>query len=305
MTKNIALIGATGLIGTNLAKFFNQHGYRIGIFGGSVEKSQKIIPFADEYYKWDYKNLDELAEGLEGADIVIHLAGANVFGKRWTDEYKKEIYNSRIDSTRNVVATFNKLKKKPELFICSSGSGYYGNRGDKVLTEYSSNGNDFLARVCRDWEAEAAKAEELNIRRVSIRTAVVFSKDGGALEKLVMPFKFYAGGSLGSGTQYMPWIHIDDLVSINNFVIENENLKGPINAGAPDIVTMKELADKIGKVLHRPSFFKVPQFALNIVLGEYAEAITGSQRMVPQKLLNNNFVFKYPKLEEALKVLLK
>lgn len=303
--KTIALIGATGLIGSHLARNLKDKGYLLKIFGGSIEKSKRIIPFADEYYQWNYKNPDTLAINLDGADIVIHLSGANVFAKRWTEKFKKEIYDSRIDSTRNVVEAFKKLNKKPELFICSSGSNYYGSRGDEPLTESSSAGNDFMADVCKGWESEASKAEELGIRRASIRTSVVFSKKGSALDQMTLPYKLFVGGPLANGKQFMPWIHIEDFESIINFIIENKNITGAVNAGAPENITMNVMAIEFGKALHRPSFFRVPKFVLKIILGEYANVITGSQKIIPKKLLDNNFIFKYPILEKALNDLLK
>src|SRR5690606_22073383 len=205
----------------------------------------------------------------------------------------------------NIVDAISKAKKKPEVFICASGINYYDDYVDDVITEEDKPGNDFLAKVCIMWENEAAEVEKLGVRRVSIRTGVVLAKDEGALKEMIMPYKFFVGGPLSTGRQWFPWIHIDDLVGIYLHAIENKNLTGPVNAAAPDTVTMNKFAHTLGDVLHRPSFFHVPKLGLKIAVGEFGETILKSHKVIPKKVLEEGFKFEYEDLEEALKSLIK
>jgi len=263
------------------------------------------LPQVNNFVEWDYKNPDKWNNEIKGKDAVIHLAGANLFGKRWNDDYKSKILESRQISTRNIVNAIINAKTKPSTLICSSAVGIYGERGDELLTEDSSTGNDFLAQVCKTWEDEAAKVESAGVRRVSIRTGIVLSKNDGALKQMLLPFKFFVGGPLGNGKQWFPWIHIDDLIDSCIFSLDNPNVNGAVNGVSPNPVTMNEFAKVLGKALHRPSFFKVPVFALKIAVGEFAESILASIRAVPEKLIRNNFKFKFEGLNVALKDLLK
>ena len=296
----IAVTGATGLIGTKLCRELIKNGNSLVIFSGNADRAKKIIYGATEYIPWNYRNPDEWGYAMEGVDAVIHLAGANISEKRWSKKYKKEIFDSRKISTQNIVNVLRELKKKPGCFICSSGVNYYGDSGDKILDENSGGGNDFLAGVCAAWEEEAGKAAEFGVRTVSIRTGVVLSSEGGALPELMLPFKLFAGGPIGSGKQWFPWIHIDDLVNIYLYVLKEGTIKHAVNAAAPNPVRMKEFAATLGGKLKRPSFFKVPVFALRIVIGESAEAVTASIRALPAKLTENGFKFKFEYLDRAL-----
>lgn len=254
---------------------------------------------------WDYNNLNQWIKELENADTIIHLAGANLGAKRWTAEYKRQIYDSRIISTRNLIEAIKSLEQKPKVFICASAVGYYGDRTDEILKEDSTKGNDFLAKLCCDWEIEAKQAEQLGVRRVSVRTGLVLMKDEGVIKQLLFPFKFFLGGSLGNGKQWFPWIHIDDIVGIYLQSIENINLNGVVNAASPGIVRMKEFAKTFGSILKRPSFFPIPKFAIKIVAGEFGEYAVMSQRVSVEKILNNSYKFKFEKLEDALRDILK
>lgn len=298
--KKIVLTGATGLIGRCLVREFFKLKYPVVAIVRNTPSAKLILPRQVEFVEWDFQSTDIELSLLENAYSVIHLAGAGVFAKRWSKSYKNEIYKSRVDSTKFLFDIFSKLENKPESFICSSAVGYYGNRGDEILTEESIPGSDFLAKVCIDWEKEASKVTDLGIRWASIRTGIVLSKQGGALKKMLLPYKLFIGGPLGSGEQWFPWIHFKDIVGIYLFAVENKNCTGPINAAAPENVTMKEFAKQLGKVLRRPSIFSVPEFMLKIVVGEAASDIVSSQRIKSDKIIKLGYKFKFPTLREAL-----
>ena len=304
MSKKIIITGATGFIGKKLSRALIERGEQLTIFTQSIRKGKIETPNAYEYVKWDYRSPREWEKHLEGKDAVIHLAGANLFGRRWNKEYKKRIMESREISTRNLVKAISKAEKKPSVFISSSAVGYYGDSGDSILTEGSPYGADFLASVCRRWESASADVEKLGVRRVSIRTGLILSTKEGALKKMLVPFKLFVGGSLGDGKQWFPWVHIDDIIGIYLYALDNDNLKGPINAAAPNPVRMKEFTRTLGKILRRPSIFSVPEFVLRVVLGEFAYAVTSSLNVIPQKLKDINYKFKYERLEDALRDLL-
>ena len=299
--NQIIITGATGSIGQRLVKELNAKGKKVIIFTRNTENAQKKLPNTVKYVKWDYKNPEEWKDQLNGVDTVIHLAGANLSSKRWNEEFKKLAYDSRVLSTRNLVEAISSIKQKPKAFICASAVGYYGNRYDEILSEESLPGDDYMANLCKDWEAEAAKVEQYGVRRVSVRTGLVLSKDEGVLKQLLLPFKLFVGGPLGNGRQWFPWIHIDDIVGIYLQAIDNESLNGEVNASSPGIVGMTEFAKTFGKVLHRPSLFKIPKFAMKIVAGEVADYAVMSQRISVDKMLNAGYKFKFTDLENSLK----
>lgn len=292
------------MIGRELCKELSVRGDELTIFSTNVEKAKAILPFAKEVVKWNKFDKD-YSSFLEGKDAVIHLAGASVAGKRWTPSYKKEIYDSRINTTRNLVASIDKCKRKPEVFISASAIGFYGEREDNILTETSSVGKDFLSNVCADWEKTSEQVEKLDVRRIIIRTGIVLSTDDGALKKMLLPFKLFIGGSLGNGKQWFSWIHLADIISLYLFLLDNKTQKGIFNAVSPQPVQMKTFAKILGKVLHKPSLFSVPKFILKLVMGESASAILTSQKVKPEALLQAGFKFKFEDLELALKDLLK
>ncbi len=305
MSKRIIITGATGLIGKKLSKSLIDRGDNVVIFSRNKDKAKSIIPGAKDHIEWDYSKPEVWNINLENSDAVIHLAGINLFSKRWNENFKKEIIASREVSTRNIANAINSCINKPKVLISASGIGYYGDCGDKILDEDSSAGNDFLADVCKVWEGEARKVEQSGVRSVQIRTGLVLSKEDGALKQMLPPFKFFIGGPLGNGKQWASWLHIDDIVRIYLHAVDNDNLHGPVNAASPNPVTMKEFAKTLGKVLHRPSLFSVPKFALKIVVGEAAEVVIASQRVDVKKLLSSGFKFKFNFVEEALINLLK
>ncbi|NWF89385.1 MAG: TIGR01777 family protein [Ignavibacteriaceae bacterium] len=305
MNKKIAITGATGLIGIQLCNALKTQGNEITILSRNVESAKKIFGDKFSYIKWDYKNPIEWQESLCNKDAVIHLAGANLFAKRWTKNYKKEILESRHISTKNLVTALINSKCKNKILLSSSAVGYYGSRSDDVLYENSGRGADFLANVCEVWEKEAENANKFGIRTVTLRQGIVLSSKGGALTKFLPAFNFFVGGPLGNGKQWFPWIHIEDLTRIYLFILNNLSISGPVNAVSPKSIRMNEFAKTLGKILKRPSVLKVPEFALKMLVGEAATSILSSQRVVPQKLLDHNFKFKFDNLEEALKDLLK
>jgi uncharacterized protein (TIGR01777 family) len=304
MRRKIIITGATGLIGRELCKKLYEEGDEVTVFTREIKKGREILPYLHKFVEWDYNKPDYWKNEIDGKDVIIHLAGANVFGKRWTNSYKRTIMESRVSATKNLVDSIGKIKNKPKVFISSSAVGYYGDRGDEIITEESPSGTDFLSSVCRSWEHEAMQVEKFGVRRVSIRTGIVLSPKEGALKKMLLPFKLFAGGSIGKGNQWFPWIHIEDIIGVYLFVLNNE-ISGALNGTSPNPVTMKEFARILGKALHRPSFFTVPEFVLKLAVGEGAQSILASLRVIPQKLIKNSFLFRYVHLDEALKSALK
>jgi len=305
MNKKIIVTGATGLIGRKLCSKLLDQGNEITIFTRNPEAAKKVMRGVKKYVKWNYNYPEEWKDYLNEADSVIHLAGTNLGAKRWNNKFKKELFNSRIESTRQLVNTIKNCENKPKSFITASAVGFYGDRADEVLIEKSNTGKDFLSNLCSEWEKEAEKIEDQNVRRVSLRIGLVLSNEGGALKKLLTPFKLFLGGPLGNGKQWFPWIHIEDLINIFIHTIETESLQGPLNIASPGIVRMNDFATSLGKVLQRPSIFQVPKFILNIAVGEFANAIVSGQKVSVTKLLNSGYEFKFENLEDALRDLLK
>lgn len=294
----VVVAGANGLIGKHLVAKLRARGDEVVALvrkTGSDGWAQGSTVVA-----WDGKTQGPWAAHVDGADAVVNLAGAPVAGKRWSPEWKKVIYDSRIDSTRAVVDALKAAAKKPAVFIGGSAIGYYGLPGEAVIDETSAAGADFLAGVCRDWEAEASKAEQAGVRTVLLRTGVVLASDGGALEQMLPPFKAFVGGPIGDGKQWLSWIHIADEVGLILWAIGDARVKGPLNAVAPEPVRMGTFTKALGRALHRPSWLPVPGFALRAALGEFATMLLGSQRVVPKVALEGHYEFRFPQLPEAL-----
>jgi uncharacterized protein (TIGR01777 family) len=243
---------------------------------------------------------------MEGADAAVCLSGANIGESRWSAERKKVLRTSRVDATHVFVESLGKLSRKPRVFICASAVGIYGNRGDEMLTESSSPGSDFLSSLARDWEAEAMRAEKAGIRTVIARFGVILSPSGGALPRMLLPFKLGAGGRLGSGKQWMSWVALVDVVNILRFPLGNEGVRGPVNVVAPSPVQNLEFTRVLAKVLHRPAIFPAPAFVLRLALGEMADALLlSSQRAIPERLRSAGFEFRFSDLEAALGAVLR
>lgn len=281
----ITLTGATGFIGKALIERLGEGECRILSRSG--------------HFQWDPMAGPPPAAALEGSRAVIHLAGEPV-AQRWTAQAKQRIRESRVVGTRNLVEGLRRLDRKPEVLISSSGIGYYGSRGSEVLTEQSAPGHGFLPEVSLAWEREALAAEELGVRVVVIRTGIVLGNGGGALKKMLPPFRMGAGGVLGSGRQWMSWIHLDDLVSMMLWALENPACRGPLNGTAPYPVTNLEFTRKLGQALRRPTIFPVPSLALRLLYGEMAEMLLEGQRVQPRAALDGGFDFRYTVLGDAL-----
>lgn len=297
----ILVTGASGLVGSHLIPTLKAKGHEI------YKLSRKTARKTDEI-QWDaFKGFSEREqEKLENFDAVVHLAGENIADVNWTEEKKRSIKESRALGTLTLVEALKKTENPPKIFISASATGFYGNRGDEILTEESVPGEGFLTEICLPWEAESRKAEDFGARVVMPRIGIVLAKEGGALKKMLTPFKFGVGGVVGSGEQWMSWIALDDLIRIVHFALENENLSGAINATAPNPVTNKEFTETLGKILHRPTIFPIPEFGVKLLFGEMGETLLlGGARVLPKKLEDAGFEFKFPKLEDALKHILK
>ncbi len=283
----IVITGATGFIGTHLAATLREAGHEIVTLGRGEAAS----------YRWD-PAADAPAKAFEGAGAVVHLAGEPV-AQRWSPEVKQRIRDSRMLGTERLIHGLSIARDRPKVLVCASAVGYYGDRGDETLTEESRPGEGFLPDVCRQWEEKADLAESLGMRVVKVRTGVVLGPGGGALQQMLTPFKAGAGGRLGSGRQWMPWIHLHDIAGIFRHVIDNP-VKGPLNGAAPGVVTNADFTTALGHALHRPTIMPVPEFALKLMFGEMAEVILSSQRVVPQGTVRSGYKFLYPELGAAL-----
>ena len=303
--RRVVITGATGLIGKKLADALIVRGDEVIIFSRDAEKARSIFPKVKECVDWNYQKPQQWKSKLENSDAVIHLAGINLFAKRWNHKFKKAVLESREISTNNLVDAIKSCTNKPEVFISASGIGYYGDCGESILDERYPKGNDFLADVCEVWESEAQKIGEQGIRNVQIRTGLVLSIEDGALKQMLPAFKLFVGGPLGNGKQWSSWLHTDDIVGIYLHAIDNKNISGAVNATTPNPVRMKEFANTVGKVLKRPSLFPVPRLILRLVVGEAAEVVTASQRINSKKLLDSGYKFKFENLEDALRDLLR
>jgi len=293
----VFITGGLGFVGTQLSLRLLQRGYEVTV----VDHSPEPKPYTPEMVK--YVSADTTIPGawqeeIVKHDAVINLAGASIF-QRWNDTTKQLIYDSRILTTRNVVEAMSSEK---ETLLCSTSAvGYYGFQYDEEMIEEDRPGDDFLARVCVDWEKEALKAADKGIRVTITRFGIVLGKTGGALGQMISTFKKFVGGPLGSGNQWFSWIHMEDLLNAFLFVFDNQDINGPVNVCSPNPVRNRELATALGKALSRPSFFKAPAFLIRLMLGEFGSVVLEGQRVIPAKLLRQGFTFQCPEITEALK----
>jgi uncharacterized protein (TIGR01777 family) len=295
----ILVTGSSGLIGSALIPFFEANHHEI-------YKLVRVRPdLQRNEFAWDPERGVINPPLLEGLDVVVHLAGENLLG-RWTQAKKRKIRDSRVNGTRVLCNNLCQLQDPPSVFVSASAIGYFGNRGDEILTEHSSKGEGFLADVCEEWEEATRLVSEKGIRTLNLRFGLVLSQKGGALKQMLPIFRCGLGGQLGFGNQYMSWITIDDLVRAIEFVIENEKLAGPINTVSPHPVTNGEFTKTLGHILHRPTIFSMPSFVVRLLFGELGkEALLSSQRVEPKKLEEAGFQYDYPDLEAALRHLLE
>jgi uncharacterized protein (TIGR01777 family) len=282
----VLLTGATGFVGTHLTERLHAAGH-------------EVLPVSRrEGARYDWSS-ESLARGVSEADAVVHLAGENLFAKRWSAKQKQVIWSSRYDATKKLAAFV--AARKPACFVSASAVGYYGAHGDEKLDESSPHGQDFLADLCRDWESATEDAAEAGVRTAVVRTGVVLGQGGGALAKMLPPFKLGVGGPLGNGKQWVSWIHVDDLASLFVFLIEHPKAAGAFNGTAPQPVTMKELASALGRALHRPAVFAVPAPVLRIAVGEVADVLLTGQRVEPRRARELGFQFRFPDVDSALR----
>ncbi len=301
VSMNIKITGATGFVGSHLAEYFLTSGHQVTAFG-RTSAHPRIRHDRFRYVSADTTIPGEWQNELEDADAVINLAGATIF-KRWTDSYKRLIYDSRILTTRNVAAG---LPQGRHIVFCSaSGVGYYGSQGDELLEEDRGPGNDFLAGLSVDWENEATKAANEDIRVVLMRFGVILGKGGGAMAKMIPAFKLFVGGSMGSGKQWFPWMHLADLTEAIQFIIDNDQIAGAVNFCAPNSIQYRDLAKSLGDALNRPAIMPAPAFLIRLAMGEFGDVFLASQRVVPQKLLSQGFAFKYPDIGGAVKAVVE
>lgn len=297
----ITLSGATGFLGLHLVKRLCQEGHSIALL---IRRPVTGLHPAVETYLWNPPRVEAPAQAFEGADAVIHLAGAPV-NQRWTAESKQLLRSSRIDSTKSLVQSLSTLSRRPALLLSASAIGFYGDRGNEILTEGSSAGDNFLAHLSVDWEKEAKLARSLGMRVQYLRTGVVLGMKGGALPSMLPVFRLGIGGKLGGGKQWMSWIHIEDWVGSVLKLLKAELPSGPYNLTAPEPCRNADFTRVLGKVLHRPAFLTVPDFALKLLFGEMSTVLLGSQRVIPEALLKSGYEFRYPTLESGLRSLLQ
>jgi uncharacterized protein (TIGR01777 family) len=297
----ILITGGLGFIGSNLSDYLLEQGHAVIALGRAATQN-RISSNRYQYISADTTQPGDWQHALGDVDGVVNLAGKSIF-KRWSESDKKAIYNSRILTTRNVVQA---LPAGQAVTLCSaSGAGYYGSRGDDRLAEDQRAGDDFLAGVSVDWEKEALQAANANLRVAVMRFGVILGKGGGALAKMIPAFKFFAGGSMGSGKQWFPWMHLTDLMAAVQFIIDHDDLSGPVNFCAPNQIRYRDLAQTLAQALNRPAVMPAPAFLIRLVMGEFGDVFLASQRTVPQKLLSHGFSFQYPRIEDAIRAVLE
>jgi uncharacterized protein (TIGR01777 family) len=295
----ILITGGTGFVGKQLTSRFIQEGNEVTILTRSL-KEWGQLPKGISYLQGDPTQKGPWQEAIPSHDVIINLAGASIFSK-WSEEYKKLIRDSRVFTTRNIIEGIpSKFEKEISLFS-TSAVGYYGFHGDEELDEESPPGNDFLARLAIEWEAEALKAKEKGTRVVITRFGIVLGEKGGALGQMIPLFKKFIGGPIGSGQQWFSWVHIKDLAEAFAFLIKHPEISGPVNVCSPNPVKNKDLAKALGRALHRPSFMPAPAFMIKLVLGEFGSVILEGQRVLPRRLLKKGFTFQYPDIDKALR----
>jgi hypothetical protein len=300
---NIWITGGSGFVGTRLSARLLEMGHDVVAVGRRSEFDD-IRHDNFRYVSADTRQEGPWQEGIRDADAVVNLTGRSIFGY-WTDAVKKEIYDSRVETTRNIVAALEDEPGREMVLVSTSAVGYYGDGGDEILTEASPRGEGFLADLSRDWEAEAMAAEAKGVRVVIPRFGIVLDKGGGALKQMLTPFKLGLGGPLGDGRHWFPWIHMDDLLSAILFALTEAKVTGPVNLTAPNPVQNRTFVKALGRVLRRPAFVPVPGCVVKTAFGELGEVLLASQRVLPVRLLDNGFHFKYPDIGPALKQLIR
>jgi uncharacterized protein (TIGR01777 family) len=299
----VIVTGATGLVGRALIRSLLADGQQVTRLVRGEAQGFRAPGTTAVHWEPDSGVID--AKELEGHDAAVHLAGESIADGRWDEEKKRRIRESRVKGTRLIAETLAGLNEKPKTLVSASATGFYGDRGDEILREESASGEGFLSEVCREWEKATLAASQAGIRVTHVRIGVVLSAEGGALDKMLKPFKLGLGGRVGSGRQYMSWITLDDLIAVIKRALTDESLRGPVNAVAPNPVTNEEFTKALGRVLGRPTFMSVPAFAARLAFGEMADALLLSgARVEPARLKDAGFEFKQPEIEGALRQVL-
>lgn len=299
MSGRVVITGGTGLIGRALAADLAAHGYEVAVLSRSAGRPAGLADGV-QLVQWDGRSAAGWGRWADGATAIVNLAGATI-SARWTAKHKRAIRESRLNAARAVVEAVEGARVRPRVLIQASGVGYYGARGDEEIAEDEPPGGDFLSRFAVEWEGATAAVEALGVRRAVIRSGVVLSAAGGALPLMALPFRFFVGGPLGSGRQWVPWIHIADEVAAIRFLIEDERASGPFNLVAPGALTNAAFSRVLARVLRRPALFPVPAFAMRLLLGEMSIILLKGQRAVPRRLLTLGFAFRFPDTEAALR----
>ncbi len=304
----IAITGATGFVGSRLVQKLNAENHQIVVLTRNLAKAQRVFPSLTfrnlEFVTYTPKESGKWQESISGCDAVINLAGEPI-AERWTAQQKREILESRQLGTRKIVEAIAKAAVKPKVLVSGSAIGYYGTSETAVFEETSPSGSDFLAEVCQNWEAEAEKVKEFGVRLAILRLGIVLADGGGALAKMIGPFQMFAGGPIGTGRQWFSWIHRDDLVDLIVEVVTNDQMSGVYNATAPNPVKMKQFCQTLGEVMNRPSWLPVPEFALELLLGDGAIVVLEGQQVLPKRAQALGFQFQYPELKPALAEIIK
>lgn len=303
--RRIVVTGATGLIGRPLCAALAARGYQVVVFSRDLQKARTAVPNAADYVAWTPEEDGPWKTAVEEVWGVVHLAGAPVFGRRWSRRYKARIRDSRVIGTRGIVNAMAAAITKPVIFVSSSGAGYYGFRDDTKLDENAAPGGDFLARVCVAWEQEARRANALGVRTAILRIGVVLDRTQGALPQMALPFRLLAGGPILPGRQWLPWVHVADVIGVILMALEDDRMEGAINLTAPAPQTNRDFTWTLGKVMRRPWWLPAPALALRVVFGEFADTVTEGQRVIPARLQQLGYEWKYPTAEVALRDLLK
>jgi uncharacterized protein (TIGR01777 family) len=299
----IVVSGGTGFIGRPLCASLCQKGHQVTLLTRRKEAAQRSCGSTVTSVEWNGREAGAWESCLEGADAVINLAGAPIADARWTEDRKRLLTKSRVLPTRLLVEALSRRSSKPRTLINASGIGYYGASDDRVLDEEAARGQGYLADLCLQWEAEARQAAQFGMRVVILRTGMVLEQDGGALPKMLLPFRLFAGGPIMPGTQWVSWIHRRDHIGLIHWLLATPSVSGPVNAVAPEAVTMNRFCEVLGRVLHRPSWLPVPGIALQVALGELGTLMTTGQRVNPAKALSGGYVFHYPTVEPALRAI--
>jgi len=301
----IVIAGGTGFVGRHLCQELVNEGHSVIVLSRHPEGSPASTNARSRVIQWNGRENGPWATFCDGAEVVMNLSGAPIADKRWTPARKRELVDSRVLTTRVLLASIAKWKTKPHTFLTASGVGFYGDCGREEVNERSPQGEGFLPELCQAWEGAAKQGEALGLRVLSVRFGMVLGHNGGALPKMAFPFRFFLGGPVLPGSQFVSWIHVKDLSRLMLWLITNPSINGPVNGVAPDSVTMREFCERLGQAMKRPSWFPVPGFLLQIALGELASMLTTGQRVHPQRALEGGFTYLYPMLPAALEAIFK